>query len=403
MRFKFVLLLLFFFWAQLTAFSQKDSLKLAGHQVMTPPFLPTHPLGIFSLRLAEDFRMTPPEEPFLNISFSNGNCWSPLVTAYIPTESAEIERMRSLPWHVREKSFSEDAAEYQKLMYTADGVLRELRLDLGFKVKEAHEIGIISRAYYLSAGEAPTALLTSDQFIEWFHSDVYKDPDPFARRIYGFNQARIRFQDKDGEVLEFKERDVFLPATELKYSYYPGWLNSRNFALKATSHVAFIHHKYNTSLDGGLAVTAIKNFSFTDYRSFQIGCSPGVVRRRLIAADDNVDFIEAETGITLQGVFRYSWLSRNNGRSTLSLGMHNQSAYYTGDKSYGYWALAGERYTSHWAVTFHHLFRNLQAWTLAYQHSRKYDITFYIQEDLLVNNGPDVQVGFSIGMPLADR
>jgi len=53
-----------------------------------------------------------------------------------------------------------------------------------------------------------------------------------------------------------------------------------------------------------------------------------------------------------------------------------------------------------WVTGLSNLYRNNNYWTFFYSFSKKITTTFYLQQDLTLNNNPDIQTGIGISFPM---
>ena len=53
-----------------------------------------------------------------------------------------------------------------------------------------------------------------------------------------------------------------------------------------------------------------------------------------------------------------------------------------------------------WGIGTTNLYKNNNYWTLLYSFTRKVTTTIYLQQDLTVNNSPDIQTGVSVSFKI---
>jgi len=257
-------------------FAQTDTLKAdapGSYDVYYANRLSTHPFGIHTSRINHNFQTAQAKKISLAINLSSGNVWLPYVEAHQPLGEDERNLVRSYPWHQRYAHFDQNASPSESIKFHADGVVRFYQVNLSFPLAEKHDLNINARAFSLDEGRVPYSLLSSDRFIEWFHSNIYGGEDPFARKVYGLEKAMIHYEDENGNVLEMQDGGLKLSGLDLSYNYYPDFvvLQERgvytNFGLQLGGN--FYHS--NPSLDLGLQSSLVKNFYLRNRNELHLG------------------------------------------------------------------------------------------------------------------------------------
>ena len=72
-----------------------------------------------------------------------------------------------------------------------DAVIKEFRIGINFPIAKRHELSITLRSYLITKGKYPFSFFTSDENVEWFHSNIAGGEDPYGRRYYGLNQVNL--------------------------------------------------------------------------------------------------------------------------------------------------------------------------------------------------------------------
>ena len=245
-----------------TCFSQtvKDSADNNSHSVFYGNRLSTHPFGILTSRTNHNFQTAPAKKISLAINMSSGNVWLPYVKAYQPLNEEDKIVMRSYLWHQRESRFDPTNKPNKSIELHADGVIRLYQVNLNIPLPEKHDLNIYTRAFSLDKGKVPFSLLTSDQFIEWFHSNISGGEDPFARKVYGLDNILIYYKDENGKLLEINKGGLTLSGIDLSYNYYPVLKGLRkkkiytNLGLQLGGNVS----NFNPSLDFGFNSSIVK-------------------------------------------------------------------------------------------------------------------------------------------------
>jgi len=127
-------------------------------------------------------------------------------------------------------------------------------------------------------------LITSDESIEWFHSNIAGGEDPYGRRYYGLNQVNFKYTDRYGKVLELKNDDFFLGGIEFNHHYYPEFLSNKkqNLFVNFGSHLGINTSKFNQSIDVGVSANLIKKFHLKSKNEFHFALGGSLLRKNLI-------------------------------------------------------------------------------------------------------------------------
>ena len=201
--------------------AQQDSLSFKNG-TDNPNILTTHHFGIFSSRINTNFKFTPYKTPTFSINSVSGNNFHPLVAAFFPKDPKVREALSKIIWHDRHFNYIDQEttpADYMSIVI--DAVIKEFRLVTNIPLSKKHELGISLRSYLITKGKYPFSFFTSDETLEWFHSNISGGEDPFGRRYYGLNQVNFKYIDKNGNTLELNNNDFFIGGIEFNYFYYP--------------------------------------------------------------------------------------------------------------------------------------------------------------------------------------
>ena len=377
--------------------------KMPGSNYEYPELnlLTTHPLGLFISRLQSNFRVRPPLNTFLSFHISNGNVWLPFVKAYIPVDSDVRKIMEKIVWHGRVNNFFLSEMPSDSFQFAADAVIRVFRANASFRLSSKQELGITIRSLLLSKGEFPYSFLTNDKIIEAFHSNIAGGNDPFARKYYGYDKSYLKYTDVNGKSIELEQGDFLIPGIEANYYYYPPWFINNNIFMKAGAHLGVNLSKYNRSIDGGLSLTSIKIFSFSEKKSMHFGVGVGVLKQHLIKSGTNIKISDREYICNAEAQVEYYKLLKKNSYISFGLNYSIQSSYNIKNEN-KFYILTGNRISTHWHYSISHLYRPPEAWNLYFAYSRNYIISIYLKEDLNVNNAPDVQTGINFQIPIYD-
>ncbi|WP_422105353.1 hypothetical protein [Winogradskyella sp.] len=366
-----------------------------------PSIVSTHPYGIFFSRWQGNFQTKPLGTYSFNITLESGNVWSPPVTAYIPNNENDRAFVSQFPWHAREFRIDVNSLDAKTLEVQNDGVIKGLRLNFNLPINSKSELKIGLRSFVLTRGTFPFSIITSDDTIEYFHKHIAGGEDPFDRQLYPLNEALIRYKDRNDRVMTIENGDFILSGFELSYYRYPvRFLNGFDFNYGA--HMGINTSKFNRSLDIGASANVMKLFSLKNDNTLSAGLSLGGTKNNLIDfSEDNMDFNNNTFIGYLETLVEYSFLSKNK-RTRHSFGADFYIQTSLNKKSEFDYLIPTKNGTSlkSWNSGTSNLYRNNNYWTLMYTFARKIATTFYIQQDLTVNNNPDIQTGISLSFNL---
>jgi len=368
--------------------------------ISKPSLLATHPFGIFFTRIQGNFKTRPNKKTTINLSIESGNVWSAPITAYIPNDEALREQVRQIPWHGTEFAFNVDEIDAKRINLSVDGVLKGFRANLAYKINAQSEFNFGIRTFMLTKGKAPFTLLTGDQFIEGFHDNIAGGNDPFARRLFGLDKAKILYTDRNNNTLEINNGDFFIGGFETSYYYYPQLsINSfKNFYINFGAHLGINLSKYNASLDFGISTNILKTYALNDLKYFQFGLSIGVLRKNGIEfKTNNIDFGTNKYLGYLENIIEYNFISKRKTTHSFGIDFYLQTSLNKKDEFEYIIPIRNGVSEKAWITGISNLYKNNNYWTFLYSFTRKtVTTTFYLQQDLNVNNNPDIQTGASI-------
>lgn len=368
--------------------------------IKKPFLLSNHPLGMFVLRIDHNFNIRPPDKVQINFGIHNGNVWQPLVKAYKPLESSVRNLMKEYIWFSREAYFNSSTMPSDSVQYHADAVIRAFPADIRFRLSDHHELCIRIRSYLITRGVVPFSTITSDRFLEWFHSNIAGGEDPFARKYYGYNKASIYYTDENNESINLKSGDFLVPGIETHYYYYPRFnlTGTKSFYMNFGIHTGANLSKYNRSADLGISSSAMKNFSFKNQQNLTLCFGAGLLKQGILKYGDQVDIINNNFLYSLEGEIAFFKQINEDSYYSIGLNYYYQNPYNRRDE-FKYIVLTGNRVTTHWHYAMTHMYTSLQSWSLIFSYSRKRTILVYVREDLKVNNAPDIQTGVEVQIP----
>ncbi len=402
--------LLIFVSLLLTApiFAQDESLTSFKNGIDNPSTLTLHPFGIFSSRINQNFKIRPPKKITLNFSSTSANTFLPFVEAYYPEDPAVREALSQVTWYNRNFNFIDQEttpAEYTNIV--VDAVTKEFRFDFNVKLAPQHELGISIRSYLITKGNSPSSLLTGDDFLEWFHSNIAGGEDPFGRRYYGLNKVDYKYTDRNGEVLELEAGDFFIGGIEFSYFYYPEFLinKKRNFFVNFGGHLGVNTSIYNPSTDMGISGNAIKTITLKNNNQFNIAFGASVLRKNIFNFDTVVELGNNDFIGSLETEIEYTKYTKKNNYHSFGILYQLQSRYNKKSET-DYYKLLGQwqEINAGWQNGVTNLYQNLSNWTFMYAFATpKFKIFASLKEDLEVNNAPDLQTSIGVKFPIGNK
>jgi hypothetical protein len=394
------------FTMPLFSFSQEKDSMYFKNGIENPSLLTNHHFGIFSSRINQNFKLRASEKTTFTFSSESGNTFHPFVEMYLPKNQTFRDNFSNIIWYDRQFNFvnqNSTPAEYSNIII--DAVIKGFRLQVNFSIAKEHELEITLRSYLITKGKYPFSFFTSDESIEWFHSNIAGGEDAFGRRYYGLNQVNFKYTDRNGKILELKNNDLFLGGIEINHHYYPEFLinKKRNLFVNFGSHVGFNTSKFNPSIDIGFSANVIKNIKLKNKNEFNIAFGGSFLKKNLINFKDVVDLGNNPYLGSLQGEIEFTKFTQK--KNYHSFGVHYQfQTRFNKFSEADYYHLKGkwQEIKAGWQHGFTTLYEGLSTWSFLYSYGRpNYKITMYLQEDLLVNNAPDVQTGISIKIPIS--
>lgn len=368
--------------------------------IIKPNLLSNHPLGMYISRINHNFKVRSPEKYSFSLDVSSGNVMLPYVKSYELTNPTDREFAANFPWHDREFKFDLNTVPSQTKEFIADGVIRSYRFTFSLPLTAHHELNFGIRAYSLDRGKYPFSVFTSDESIEWFHSTIAGGADPFSRRHYGLNQAKISYRDENNSVITMNNGDFRIPGIEANYLYYPqlGMNKKYNIYLNFGAHLGVNTSRFNPVADIGISSSIIKKMHVSKKNILSIGLSTAALHQRIIQFGDRVNISNERVLYSFEGLIDYKRKLKNNNSISYGINYAFQTSY-NNKNDFNHIFLTGERINTHWQQTFSHLYKNLEGWNFLCTYSVKKN-SYYIslREDLRLDNAPDLQTSFGVKM-----
>lgn len=385
--------------------AQKQDSTSFKNGIEKPSILSTHHFGIFSSRINTNFKIASQKNTTITFSSSSGNNFHPFVETYLPKDPEVRKEQSKLIWYQRNFYFKNQEttpADYMNIVI--DAVIKEFRLGINIPLNKKNELDVTLRSYLITKGTHPFSFFTSDENLEWFHSNVAGGEDPFGRRYYGLNQVNFKYTDRNGNTLELNNNDFFLSGIELNHFYYPTFTksNSKNIYINFGSHLGINTSKYNHSLDFGLSANAIKKIELKNNYEFNAGVAINVLRKNLINFIDVIDLGNNPYLATIESHLEIAKFTKQKNYNALSINYQIQSRYNQ-RKEADYYRLIGkwQEINGGWQHGFSTLYTALSYWTVIYTYGRpNLILSLYFKEDFRVNNAADFQTGISLKVPV---
>ncbi len=385
------------------ASQRKDSLSIKNG-IDNPSLLTTHHFGIFSSRINPNFKLKPPKNPVFTINYTSGNNFHPFLEAYFPKNPRVRQEQSRLPWYERDFHFENQQttpADYLNIII--DAVIKEFRLSLNFALSKKHELGINLRSYLFTKGKQPFSPFTSDETIEWFHSNIHGGEDPFGRRFYGLNQLNFEYLDRNGNTLKFNKGDFFISGIEFNHFYYPDLaLKDKDIFLNFGSHLGINTSKFNSSVDLGVSANIVKRIKLKGNYELNGGAGINFLRKNAIDFKETIDLGTNRVLATVQSDLEITKYTKRGHFNAFGVGYQIQTRYNR-IQEFDYFRLLGNwrDIKSGWHHGLTTLYKAQSNWSFVYTYGHpNYMFSVFFKEDFVVNNAPDFQTGFSIKIPV---
>ena len=380
--------------------SQSQDLTTTKNGITKPNTLATHPFGILFYTLPHNFNFYPENNPVLDISISSGNIWGQPVTAYIPNDAIDRDRLKNIDFFSRIFQFDPEQNENEFYTFQYDGVLKDIRLTFSFPLGKKQDIRLSTRSFLLTDGKFPFTTLTGDQFIEYFHSNIAGGEDPFGRKVNASDQSGISYLDRNGKTMNIKTGEFVFSGIEAAYYYYPTLFENQQVYLNLGLHVGTNLSSYNSSLDLGLSVAGIKNFDLKSLNQLSLGLGVNFLRKSIYRFNDNqTDLGTSNYFGSLEGHLEYAIKNKKGGFHSFGLNYRIQTPY-NNKKEENYYIPFSEDRIARWHEAARHLYKFPSYWSLIYSFTKRMVISIYLQQDMVVNNTPDLQTGIQLKLPL---
>jgi len=383
---------------------QKDSLSFKNG-VDNPNILTTHHFGVFSSRISTNFKFKTPNKTTLTLSSSSGNNFHPFVEAYFPKDPEVKKQLSDIIWHDRPFNFvDQETTPADYLNIVIDAVIKDFRLGINIPLAKKHELNINLRSYLITKGKYPLSLFTSDESIEWIHSNIAGGEDPYGRKYYGMNQVNFEYFDRNGNTLKLEKNDFFIGGIEINHFYYPSISinETKNIFVNFGSHLGINTSKFNPSIDLGLSANAIKKVPLKNNYEFSFAVGTNVLHKNIINFKEVIDLGNNKFLATIESNLEITKFTQKGNFNAFGINYQIQSRYNKKEEA-DYYKLLGkwQEINGGWQHGVTTLYKALSNWSFIYTYgSPKFKLSMYLKEDLLVNNAPDFQTGVSLKLPI---
>lgn len=387
---------------------ERDSIAVKNG-IDRPSILSTHHFGIFSSRINQNFKIAPPKHPTLSINYTSGNNFHPFVESYFPKDPEVRNQLSEITWHDRPFNFIDQEttpADYMNIVI--DAVIKEFRINYNIPINNEHEIGVTLRNYLITKGKHPFSLFTSDETIEWFHSNIAGGEDPFGRRYYGLNQVNFKYEDRNGRTLELNNNDFFIGGIELNHFYYPSFLRNeaKRIFFNFGSHLGINTSKFNSAMDYGISLNGVKQLILKNKNEFNFGIGTSVLHKNFINFKrDNIDLGNNTYLGTFETHAEFTKYTKKGNYHAFGINYHIQTRFNKREEE-GYYKLLGKwrEINGGWQNGVATLYHTLSSWNFIYTYGRaNCTLSLFIKQDLEVNNAPDFQTGITLSIPILTK
>lgn len=400
-----VILCFYLFLISITSFSQqKDTLSIKNG-IDNPNMQTTHHFGIFSSRISQNFKIRPNRTKSVSFNYASGNNFQPFVQTHLPKDPLVREALSQQIWFQRRFDFIDQEttpADYYDIVI--DAVIKEFRLGFTLPIAKKHELNINIRSYLITDGSYPFSVFTSDETIEWFHSNIAGGEDPFGRRFYGLNQVNFTYNDRNGNTLNLNENDFFIGGFEINHHFYPAsTLNKkRNLYFNFGSHLGINTSKFNPSIDLGVSVNSLKKIQFKNKNELDIAAGASLLRKNVIDFKEVIELGNNRFLATFEANVEFTKYTIKGNYNALGLNYQIQSRYNKVEETEYYRLIGNFRdVNAGWHNGVTRLYVPLSNWSLIYTYGRSnFKLSMYIKQDFSVNNAPDIQTGINLQLPL---
>lgn len=360
--------------------------------MVKPYTLSNHPFGVFTSRFHHSFNKKPVSKQ-LSFTISRGNVWLPNAQSILVNNKAYQKILSNYKWHHRNGVFNSwNTSDYKSRVLDADGIFSSYHLNYTHSWNEKWEENIAIKFISLTGGNIPYSLLTSDQFIEWFHDNIAGGKDPFGRRKKNFNRSKFYYKDLNNKSVNISNNSSLLSEITIQTKYYSN-LKLLGFKQQFQPFLGVNQFQNIWSANAGMGWSATKIFSVFN-KNLLWGIGSSFVGTDVFSSAP-ANFNNKGWIADLEMHWQYC-IPRDNRLDFCAINYHLQSAFHK-DRESKYNVIRSENLSSHGHMAVSHLNRPIQGWSFLLGTTIKQtSITCFLREDFVVDNAPDGQVGWNI-------
>lgn len=313
---KVITILFFLCFGSLTA---QDSINF-----FKPNLLSNHPLGIFTSRINHNFNYQPAKKGF-SFTLSRGNVWLPRASSYLPNDTEVRAQFENMVWHYRPAEFRDrNITDYKSREIEVDGVLSTYFLSFNSPLNKRFDFYSNIRFSSLTEGNIPYSLLTSDEIIEWFHSNIAGGDDAFGRKNQPFGNAFFYYKDVNNNEITINNKCFLMSEISNYINYYPRlFTKSFNVNISALTGLSLTNKTWD--FDVGASAAIIKSFQFEKNR-LDWGVAAGMMFPSVFQ-DQSVIISNVNSLFSLESHWNYV-VVRKSGEWVVGTNFHMQSSYH---------------------------------------------------------------------------
>ncbi|MEM7381570.1 MAG: hypothetical protein AAF361_10300, partial [Bacteroidota bacterium] len=136
-------------------------------------------------------------------------------------------------------------------------------------------------------------------------------------------------------------------------------------------------------------------------QQFLVGTGLNLLRRSMISfSEDQTDLGTSSFFGSFEGHLEYNRKTRRGGSHSIGVNYRIQTPYNNKEEEDYYVPFNPDR-IKRWHEASRHLYKFPSYWSLIYSFTKGIEFSVYLQEDLLVNNAPDLQTGIRLRVPLS--
>ena len=377
---------------QFSVRAQNDSTSL-----FKPYLLSNHPFGMFTSRINHNFNLQATHKKNISFTISRGNVWLPIATNKVPIHQTDRDILSEYEWHHRNYQItSRNITDFETRTLEADGIFSSYYFQVNQPLADNWDAKFNLKLNSITGGKVPVAFLTSDEVIEWFHSNIAGGNDAFGRKKKAFGLGGFYFQDEDKNEITIDNNSFLLSEISADWNWYPK-IESNDFKSTGLIHTGVSKANKTYLFNLGASASAIKRWHLKK-RMFDLGVSTGILAPSVFQKMP-FDFNNKGWLGSLEIQSSYFFPHKSNWFIT-GVNFHGQSSFHKmSERNFN--VIESDRLSSHGHMAVSHLNRGIQGWTFVFSYQvKKFTISTFFREDFYVDNAPDVQVGWGFNYVL---